>query len=156
MKNEKLSKLFNNNIFWAVISLVAALGIWVYMTGTQTEPIEKTLYGVQVAILGEEELQATGPYESACAYAFNMEITAPGVDKGEALKVLCSKLGIDASEVMAFGDADNDLGMLSWAGWSFAMGNGTDKAKAAAKYVTGRNSDSGVAQGVEQYALGQQ
>ena len=57
---------------------------------------------------------------------------------------------------MAFGDADNDLGMLSWAGWSFAMGNGTDKAKAAAKYVTGRNSDSGVAQGVEQYALGQQ
>ena len=59
MKNEKLSKLFNNNIFWAVISLVAALGIWVYMTGTQTEPIEKTLYGVQVAILGEEELQAT-------------------------------------------------------------------------------------------------
>lgn len=104
----------------------------------------------------EEELQATGPYESACAYAFNMEITAPGVDKGEALKVLCGKLGIDASEVMAFGDADNDLGMLSWAGWSFAMGNGTDKAKAAAKYVTGTNSDSGVAQGVERYALEQQ
>ena len=57
---------------------------------------------------------------------------------------------------MAFGDADNDLEMLSWAGWSFAMGNGTDKAKVAAKYVTGLNSDSGVAQGVEQYALGQQ
>ena len=104
----------------------------------------------------EEELRAAGPYESACAYSFNMEITAPGVDKGEALKVLCEKLGIDASEVMAFGDADNDLGMLSWAGWSFAMGNGTDKTKAAAKYVTGRNSDSGVAQSVEQYVLGQQ
>ena len=104
----------------------------------------------------EEELRAAGPYESACAYSFNMEITAPGVDKGEALKVLCEKLGIDASEVMAFGDADNDLGMLSWAGWSFAMGNGTDKAKAAAKHVTGTNADSGVAQGVEQYALGQQ
>ena len=70
--------------------------------------------------------------------------------------MLCGKLGIDASEVMAFGDADNDLGMLSWAGWSFAMGNGTDKAKAAAKYVTGTNSDSGVAQGVERYALEQQ
>ena len=101
-------------------------------------------------------LQAVGPFESACAYATNMEITSPDADKGRALSVLCQRLGIDASEVMAFGDADNDLGMLSWAGCSFAMGNGTDKAKAAAGQVTGTNSESGVAQGVERYALSQQ
>ena len=104
----------------------------------------------------EEELRAVGPYESACAYESNMEITAPGVDKGEALKELCRKLDIDASEVMAFGDADNDLGMLAWAGCSFAMANGTDKAKAAAKGLTGTSSDSGVGQRVERWALGQQ
>lgn len=101
-------------------------------------------------------LQAVGPFESACAYATNMEITSPDADKGAALSVLCQKLGIDASEVMAFGDADNDLGMLSWAGWSFAMGNGTAKAKAAAKHIADTNSASGVAQAVEAYALGRQ
>ena len=98
-------------------------------------------------------LQAVGPFESACAYATNMEITSPDADKGRALAVLCQRLGIDASEVMAFGDADNDLGMLSWAGWSFAMDNGTDKAKAAAKHVADKNSASGVAQAVEWYVL---
>ena len=43
---KKASKLFNNNIFWAIISLIAALVIWVYMTGTQEETIDVQLSGV--------------------------------------------------------------------------------------------------------------
>ena len=54
---------------------------------------------------------------------------------------------------MAFGDAGNDLELLSWAGWSFAMANGTDQAKAAARYVTGSNTEAGVAMAVERYFL---
>ena len=41
-----------------------------------------------------------------------LEIMAPGVDKGAALEEISRFYGIDASEVMAVGDADNDLGML--------------------------------------------
>ena len=41
------------------------------------------------------------------------------------------------------------LEMLSFAGWSFAMGNATEEARAAAKYVTGTNARDGVAQAVE-------
>lgn len=59
MTKKKVSKLFNNNIFWAVISLVAALAIWLYMTATQEEEIDVTLSGVQVVFTGEEDLQAT-------------------------------------------------------------------------------------------------
>lgn len=59
MTKKKVSKLFNNNIFWAVISLVAALAIWLYMTATQEEEIDVTLSGVQVVFAGEEDLQAT-------------------------------------------------------------------------------------------------
>ncbi len=59
MTNKKVSKLFNNNILWAVISLIAALCIWLYMTGTQEEEIEVQLSGVQVVFAGEEDLQAT-------------------------------------------------------------------------------------------------
>ena len=59
MTKKKASKLFNNNIFWAVISLVAALAIWLYMTATQEEEIDVTLSGVQVVFAGEDDLQAT-------------------------------------------------------------------------------------------------
>lgn len=100
-------------------------------------------------------IAAAGPMACANSTASNLEITAPGADKGTALAFLCGRLGIAPEEVMAFGDADNDLGMLSWAGRSFAMANGTDAAKAAAKAVTGANYEAGVADGVERFALGE-
>ncbi len=83
----------------------------------------------------------------------NLEFTAPGVTKGTALAALAKKLGLTADQVMAFGDADNDLEMLRWAGWSFAMENGSDAVKAAAKYAAPSNDDAGVGQMVEKYAL---
>lgn len=53
-----------------------------------------------------------------------IEITAAGVTKASALAWLCDRLGVDAREVIAFGDMTNDLPMLSWAGHGVAMGNG--------------------------------
>lgn len=96
---------------------------------------------------------STGPYSSASSTATNLEITAPDADKGAALSRLCTGLGIPAGAVMAFGDAENDLGMLTWAGWSFAMGNADARARAAARYVTGANSDGGVGQAIEAHIL---
>lgn len=100
-----------------------------------------------------EELKSTGPLELANGDPTNLELTAPGADKGKALARLCAGLDIPPSAVMAFGDADNDLGMLTWAGWSFAMENGTPSAKAAAKYRAGLNRDAGVGRAVEQFLL---
>lgn len=97
------------------------------------------------------ELLSGGPLEVTGALQTNLELTAPAVSKGRALAALAEKLGLNASQVMAFGDADNDLEMLEWAGWSFAMANGTDQARAAAKFVTGRNTEGGVGMAVEQY-----
>ena len=52
-----------------------------------------------------------------------MEISAAGVTKGDALARLCERLGVDAADVVAFGDMPNDLPMLTWAGTSYAMAN---------------------------------
>lgn len=82
-----------------------------------------------------------------------MELTATGVNKGSAVQALCAKLGLGPEQVMAFGDAGNDLELLRWAGWSFAMDNGSDEAKAAARYTTGTNREGGVGMAVEQYLL---
>lgn len=62
MTKKKTSKLFDSKIFWAVVSLLAALFIWVYVTGTQEEPIEKSFSNVEVVFIGEDTLQASRGY----------------------------------------------------------------------------------------------
>ncbi len=98
---------------------------------------------------------ATGPLEVSNAFQENMEFAAGGVSKGAALQALAARLGLTADQVMVFGDAGNDLEMLSWAEWSFAMENATAQAKAAAKYVTAANTQAGVGQAVEKFVLGE-
>ena len=99
------------------------------------------------------EALACGPMTAATAFPGNLELTAPGVNKGAAVRALCARKGWTAEQVMAFGDAGNDLELLSWARWSFAMSNGSPEAKEAARYLTASNTEAGVAQGVEQYFL---
>jgi HAD superfamily hydrolase (TIGR01484 family) len=74
-----------------------------------------------------------------------MEISATGVTKGAALEALCRRWGIDAAEVVAFGDMPNDLPMLRWAGTSYAVANAHESVLAAADHVAPRNVDDGVA-----------
>ena len=98
----------------------------------------------------------TGPVEVSNALEGNMEFNYGGVSKGVALAALAARLGFAPGEVMAFGDAGNDLTMLRWAGWSFAMANATEAAKAAAKRQTASNREAGVGQAVEKYILAQE
>ena len=51
-------------------------------------------------------------------------------------EIVCQEFGFDIDEVMAFGDSDNDLEMLSGVGLSIAMGNARDALKAKADYIT--------------------
>ena len=73
------------------------------------------------------------------------EYTAPGIDKARALEGALPKLGIDASEVVSFGDGQNDKSMIEWAGTGVAMGNAVDEVKAVAQMVTANNNEDGIA-----------
>jgi len=46
-----------------------------------------------------------------------------------------------------------ETNMLETAGYGVAMGNGTDAAKAAARFVTDTNNQGGWAKAVKKYAL---
>ena len=98
-------------------------------------------------------LHQTGLFEVSSAIIGNMEVNARGVEKGAGLKRLCTELHIEPENVMAFGDATNDLGMLRWAKWSFAMENAHEQAKSAARYKTASNEEDGVAQAIERHVL---
>ena len=73
-----------------------------------------------------------------------IEFVHPLGTKGKALEVLASKLEIPQNDVFAFGDEENDLSMIAYAGYGIAMGNAKDHVKAVARYVTSSHNDEGI------------
>lgn len=76
-----------------------------------------------------------------------------GTTKASALARLAEKLGIQPAEIMAMGDANNDLEMLEFAGLGIAMGNADQHVKDLADYVTDSNEENGVATAIEKFIL---
>ena len=81
------------------------------------------------------------------------EIMPQGATKASGLKHLAEKLDINPDQIMALGDAANDLEMLQFVGQSVAMGNASDDIKALCKYVTLTNDEAGVAHAIRTWAL---
>jgi hydroxymethylpyrimidine pyrophosphatase-like HAD family hydrolase len=52
---------------------------------------------------------------------------------------------------MAFGDAQNDISMLDFAGCGVAMGNACEELKAMADEITASNNEDGIALTLERY-----
>lgn len=76
----------------------------------------------------------------------SLEIMAGGVSKAGAVRTLCSRLGVDVADAVAFGDSLNDVEMLCAVPESYAMPNGEAPAKEAAAHVAAwGNDEEGVA-----------
>jgi hydroxymethylpyrimidine pyrophosphatase-like HAD family hydrolase len=82
-----------------------------------------------------------------------LEIMKAGVSKGEGLKTAMALRGLEAGEVIAFGDEENDLPMFGAAGFSAAPANAREKVREAADLVIGANSEDGVAFFIEKTFL---
>ncbi|WP_128861569.1 HAD-IIB family hydrolase, partial [Streptococcus parasanguinis] len=76
------------------------------------------------------------------------EILPKGASKASALQALSQTLGYSRDQVMALGDANNDLEMLRFAGYSVAMGNGNAAVKEIADFITLTNDEDGVAHAI--------
>ncbi|MGO9881809.1 MAG: HAD family hydrolase [Solirubrobacteraceae bacterium] len=74
-----------------------------------------------------------------------LEISAHGVNKASTLARLCAQRGVEAADVIAFGDMPNDLPMLDWAGHSVAVANAHPHVLATVAEVTASNDKDGVA-----------
>ncbi|NGZ75138.1 Cof-type HAD-IIB family hydrolase [Saccharibacillus alkalitolerans] len=81
------------------------------------------------------------------------DVLPAGGSKLEGIRKITEKLGIPPERQYAFGDALNDLEMLSGIPNSVAMGNGMPEAKEAAKWVTKTNEDDGIAHGLKMVGL---
>ena len=56
-KTSRMRNLYNNRIFWMVISLLASLAIWVYITSVDSDEYKQTFRGVRVDLVGEDVLR---------------------------------------------------------------------------------------------------
>ena len=75
----------------------------------------------------------------------NIEIMPENAGKGTALAFLANYLGFEREQVMAMGDAENDLSMLEYAYHSVAMANASPAVQKACRYQTLSNDECGVA-----------
>lgn len=74
----------------------------------------------------------------------SIDLMVPGCTKASALRLLCRRWGLSASDCVAFGDSENDVEMLRKAGWGYAMENASVKTKEAADSICPPNQESGV------------
>ena len=83
-----------------------------------------------------------------------VEVTAAGVDKGEALRALADRLGVPHECTLAVGDSENDRAMLQKAGVAAVMANGMPEIRALAHLVSKADCDhDGVAELFERLGL---
>ena len=80
-----------------------------------------------------------------------IDILQDGMHKAWGLQQLMAKWQIQSSEIMAFGDSENDIEMLELAGISYAMENGDERVKEVADHLAPANTEAGVLQVLEQF-----
>lgn len=80
-----------------------------------------------------------------------IEIIKKGMNKAVGLKKIAHYFDIPQDQIIAFGDEDNDLEMIDYAGVGVAMGNAIDELKSLAKHVTATNEEDGIGAFLEEY-----
>ena len=117
--------------------------------GTSDDAIVKlAVYAIgPVGALAEATLaHFADTHQYAISGANWADLQIRGVDKGSAVRDLQCFLGVDRSQTAVFGDAGNDLSMMSEGDLSFAMANASQDVIEAARFVAPSNNEAGVAQ----------
>ncbi|HWO75054.1 MAG TPA: Cof-type HAD-IIB family hydrolase [Bacillus sp. (in: firmicutes)] len=82
-----------------------------------------------------------------------IEMVKYGLNKAVGVKKVADYLGIQTEHIIAFGDEDNDIEMLEFAGVGVAMANAIDKVKSVANEITLSNEEDGIGKFLEKYLL---
>jgi Cof subfamily protein (haloacid dehalogenase superfamily) len=80
-----------------------------------------------------------------------LELASPHVSKGSGLEFVAAHLGFEAERTVAFGDGENDLELLDWAGYGVGVENGHEALLARAAWICPGPGEEGVARVLEAY-----
>ena len=80
-----------------------------------------------------------------------LEFASPEVTKGSGLAFLAEHLGFTRERTVAFGDGENDVELLEWAGYAVAVEDAHPRLAAVANWTCPPAAEEGVAQVIEAY-----
>ena len=86
-------------------------------------------------------------------HPFVLNVLQEEVSKSLAVIKVLNYFGINKSEAIAFGDGENDIDMLELAGLGIAMGNGNEKLKKVADFITKKSSEDGIEFALKKYGI---
>jgi hydroxymethylpyrimidine pyrophosphatase-like HAD family hydrolase len=81
------------------------------------------------------------------------KLSKKNATKEKAIEALCTYLKISVSQVVAFGDDFNDIGMLTLCGTGVAMGNAIEEVKQIANEICSANEEDGLAHWLEEHIV---
>lgn len=80
-----------------------------------------------------------------------LELGNPSASKGTGLAFVADRLGLEASSVVSFGDGENDVELIEWAGFGIAVEGGHPRLLAEADWVCPGAGEEGVATVIDAY-----
>lgn len=110
-----------------------------------------------VALLGEEKMSA---YEGKFPefrfvrwHEYGVDVLPEKGSKAATLQIIAEQFGFEREDIIAFGDGNNDMEMIQYAGIGVAMGNGRDELKAVSDFVTLSNDEGGIYHALREFSL---
>lgn len=101
-----------------------------------------------------EELHAEVIDHRRWGAPFNVvEIVRHGLNKAVGIHAVAKWMDVPRERIIAFGDEDNDLEMIDYAGVGVAMGNAINRLKTIANEITDSNNDDGISRVLEERLL---
>jgi Cof subfamily protein (haloacid dehalogenase superfamily) len=126
--------------------------------GVRRAPVDELLSRPLLKLLARHEALSPQDYWDAAEAAVGhlmtitwsssstlLEMSGPDVTKASTLALVAADLGVEAADVIAFGDMPNDLPMLGWAGTSYAMADAHPSVREAADNLAPGHDEDGVA-----------
>ena len=117
-------------------------------------PAEKVIWGAEPQVIAAIEPELRRRYDGRLGVMITddcfLEFTSPAATKAAGVAAAAARHGVDRRLVLAFGDGNNDVSMLRWAGLGVAMFHGRPAAHAAAKAVASEGDpESGLARAID-------
>ena len=114
------------------------------------------IYQICAYLRPEDEI-LVAPIAEECVFTSwhygGKDIIAGGGGKMVGIRRYLELMGIQSDEIIAFGDAENDLDMIRFAGIGVAMGNASEEVKAVADYVTADIDEDGIEKALKHFGL---
>ena len=118
-----------------------------YSTGSSVRPRSSSSSTIPTASTCSG--RASRNASASASLPYFLELASPTISKGTGLAFVAGQLGFAAEHTVAFGDGENDLELLEWAGFAVAVENAHNGLKARADWICPGAADEGVAQVLE-------